>query len=88
MTDAEALDLAVARTGHARYRELVEIDPAAWWPVVRAAAVPDPLAARMTRCPHWSPGTCCSGGWSCRLDPDELRTVTLADCAACDQLPP
>ena len=37
MTDAEALDFVVARTGHTKLREQVETDPA-YWLVVREFA--------------------------------------------------
>ena len=56
MTDAEALDLAVSRTGHERFRVLV-VERPEYWPIVRSIAggeIPRPPAYPPLRAQAWS----------------------------------
>lgn len=90
MTIEEALDIVVARTGHHRYRELVDpahpdYDPR-FIPIVIDAAKRAPartveLARLMTACPFRSvPPGCCAGGRCALRGGAEASHIDCFDC--------
>jgi hypothetical protein len=92
MTDSEALNLVVARTGHRRYREL--LDPAhpdhnpAYWPIVRALATAPPvepltpLHREALRCPFRGRPIVGCGCFRCLAGGGEPGTARV-DVVAC-----
>lgn len=96
MTDAEALDLAVARTGHARFRELLDpahpaFDPR-YWEVVRGLAegappVPEPPGV-FRQAANFVGAVAAHVAAGLPTLPPEGVAARLAVCAACAHFTP
>ena len=90
MSDEEALAETIRRTGHTRFRDL--LDPShpayspAYWPVVRQIAQSDspgddPVLIEALHCPdRINTGRPCRCEWRCS---DDGQLVTLQDCLDC-----